>query len=116
MPGGAVMYKVVGLREEDIASAESFTEALKLFYESCIKPLALGNKIQKSETTCYIEAIGERVNARMYYPFVFEYAVKAGLINNGKLADQLIEPTITDLIAEFSRASTLQMIGTMGCH
>lgn len=110
------MYKVVGLNEKEAMSAESFTEALKIFYGSCIEPIAQGEKPQNPETTCYIEARGERVNARMNYPFVFEYAVKAGLIKNGRLADPLIEPTITDLIAEFSRASTLQMIGTMGCH
>jgi len=73
------MYKVVGLNEKEVTNAESFAEALKLFYERCIEPIAQGKTFQNSETTCYIEAEGETANARMYYPYVFEFAIKAGL-------------------------------------
>jgi hypothetical protein len=52
----------------------------------------------------------------MYYPFVFEFAVKAGLIKCGKLAEPIIEPSATELIAAFSRAAVLQMVGTLGSH
>jgi hypothetical protein len=110
------MYRVIGLDEKDVMSAESFTDAFTIFYSKCIDPIAQGRKPKDPETTCYIEAVGERTSARMYFPFAFEFGVKAGLIKDGKLAHPLIEPSITDLIAEFSRASTLQMIGTMGCH
>lgn len=112
------MYKVVGLNEKDVMSAENFTEALRIFYERCIEPIAQGKtpQTQSSETTCYIEAKGERAAAHMYYPYVFEFAIKAGLIKNGKLVEPLIEPTITDLIAEFSRAAILKMTEKMGCH
>jgi phosphoribosylaminoimidazole-succinocarboxamide synthase len=51
-----------------------------------------------------------------YYPYVFEFAIKAGLIKNDKLAQPLIEPSTTEFIATFSRAAVLQMIGTLGCH
>jgi hypothetical protein len=110
------MYRAVGLSEKDVVGTESFTEALKVFYGRCIEPISNGEKYQKSETTCYIEAKGETAVARMYYPYVFEFAIKAGLIKNGKLADPLIEPSVTELIAAFSRASILQMTGTLGCH
>jgi hypothetical protein len=52
----------------------------------------------------------------MHYPFVFEFAVKASLIKNGKLAEPLIEPPTTELIAAFGRAAVMQMVGTLGCH
>jgi len=52
----------------------------------------------------------------MYYPYVFEYAIKAGLIKDGRLVKPLIEPPTTDLIAEFSRASILKFTEKMGCH
>ena len=111
------MYKIVGLNEKDMATADSFTEALKIFYEGCIEPLATSQKKpHNAETTCYIEAIGETASARMYYPYVFEFAIKAGLIKNDKLAQPLIEPSTTEMIAAFSRAAVLQMMGTLGCH
>jgi hypothetical protein len=110
------MYKVIGLKETDVMHAESFTEAIKIFYEICIEPIARGQKPINAETACYIEAIGETATSRMSYPFVFEFAIKAGLIKNGKLAEPLIEPTTTELIAAFSRAAVLQMVGTLGCH
>lgn len=110
------MYKIVGLNENDEMGAESFTGALKIFYEIYIDPVAQGKKTNNPETTGYIEAIGKTANTRMYYPYVFEFAVKAGLIKNNKLVEPLVEPNVTDLIAEFSRAGVLQMIGVMGCH
>lgn len=110
------MYKVIGLRETDVMRAESFTEALKMFNELCLEPIARGQKPPNAETTCYIEAEGETATSRMCYPYVFEFAIKAGLIKNGKLAEPLIEPPITELIAAFSRAAVLQMVGTLGCH
>jgi hypothetical protein len=36
------MYNVVGLNEKDTVSAESFSEALKIFHERCIEPLLEG--------------------------------------------------------------------------
>lgn len=113
---GAIRFNVVGLREKEVRSAESFIEALRIFHECCIEPVSQGKKLQDLETACYIEAKGEIATARMHYPYVFEFAIKAGLIKNGKLAEPLIEPSITELIAAFSRASVLQMVGTIGCH
>jgi hypothetical protein len=110
------MYNVVGLNEKDMASAESFSEALKIFHERCIEPIARGQKLQNAENSGYIEAKGETATARMYYPYVFEFAIKAELIKNGKLVQPLIEPSTTELIAAFSRASVLYMVGTLGCH
>jgi hypothetical protein len=111
------MYHIVGLNEKGMATADSFTEALKIFYDGCIEPLAQGLiKPQNAETCCYIEVIGETASIRMYYPYVFEFAIKAGLIKSDKLAEPLIEPSTTELIAAFSRAAVLQMIGTLGCH
>jgi len=110
------MFTVVGLNEKDISNASSFTEALKIFHECCIKPIAEGQKIIDAETTCYIEANGETASTRMYYLYVFEFAVKAGLIKDGKIAEPLIEPQTTELIAAFSRAAVMQMVGTLGCH
>jgi hypothetical protein len=110
------MYQVVGLNEKDVMMAESFTEALKIFYEHCIEPIAKGEKPKESDNICYIEAIGERATSRMYYPYVFEFAIKAGLIKNGALVEPSNEPSITDLIAEFSRAAILKMTEKMGCH
>ena len=52
----------------------------------------------------------------MYYPYVFEFAIKAGLIKNGKLVEPLREPPVTELIAAFSKAAILQMTQGMGCH
>lgn len=110
------MFNVIGLSKEEVRSAESFTEALRIFYECCMEPVSQGKKLQDFETACYIEAKGDVATARMHYPYVFEFAIKAGLIKNGKLAEPLIEPHITELIAAFSRASVLQMVGTIGCH
>lgn len=110
------MFNVVGLNEKDVASAESFTEALRFLYNRCIEPIARGEKLQNSETTCYIEAIGKTATVRMYYPYVFEFAIKAGLIKDGRLVEPLIEPSTTDLIAEFSRAAILKFTEKMGCH
>ena len=110
------MYNVIGLEETDVMRAESFTEALKIFHERCIEPISRGQKPRNAETTCFIEAIGETATTRMHYPFVFEFAIKAGLITNGKLAEPLIEPSTTELIAAFSRAAVMQMVGTLGCH
>jgi hypothetical protein len=110
------MYNVIGLNEKDLLHADSFTEALKIFHEHCIEPIAKGQKPCSAETTCCIEAIGETATTRMHYPFVFEFAVKAGLIKDGKLAEPLIEPPTTELIAAFSRAAVMQMVGTLGCH
>jgi hypothetical protein len=39
---GAIMYHIVGLNEKEMATADSFTEALKIFYEGCIEPLDHG--------------------------------------------------------------------------
>ncbi len=111
------MYHIVGLNEKETATVDSFTEALKIFYEGCIEPLDHGRiKPQNAETSCYIEVIGETASALMYYPYVFEFAIKAGLIKDDKLAQPLIEPSTTELIAAFSRAAVLHMIGTLGCH
>ena len=110
------MYNVIGLKETDVRRAESFTDAIKIFHEHCIEPIAKGQRPGNEETTCFIEAIGETATTRMHYPFVFEFAVKAGLIKNGKLAEPLIEPPTTELIAAFSRAAVMQMVGTLGCH
>ncbi len=52
----------------------------------------------------------------MYYPYAFEFAVKAGLMKDGKLAEPLIEPKVTELIAAFSRVAILQLTTGMGCH
>lgn len=111
------MYRVVGLKEEEeVTQTQSFTEALKIFHEHCTKPINQGKRTLNMEKSCYIEALGETATARMHHPYVFEFAVKAGLIKDGELADPLIEPTTTELIAAFSRAAVLQMIGTIGCH
>ncbi len=110
------MYAIVGLNEKDLSKADRFVDALKLFHEHCIEPVARGQKPLNAETTCYIEAQGETATSRMYYPYVFEFAIKAGSIKNGKLAEPLIEPSTTELIAAFSRAAVLQMVGTLGCH
>ena len=111
-----IMFRVVGLIEKEVTSAESFTEALRILYNSCIEPIAHGEKLQNSETTCYIEAIGKTAAVRMYYPYVFDFAIKAGLIKDGRLVEPLIEPPTTDLIAEFSRAAILKFTEKMGCH
>jgi hypothetical protein len=110
------MYTVVGLNEKDVSKAESFVDAMELFHEHCIEPIARGQKTGNPETTCFIEAKGETATTRMYYPFVFEFAIKVGLIKNGKLVEPLIEPPTTELIAAFSRAAVMQMVGTLGCH
>jgi hypothetical protein len=110
------MYNVIGRDETDVMRAESFTEALKIFYDHCIEPISTGQKPRNAEMTCYIEAVGKTATTRMYYPFVFEFAVKAGLIINGKLAEPLVEPSTTELITVFSRAAVMQMVGTLGCH
>ena len=46
------MYSVVGLNEKEVTSAESFTEALRILYNSCIEPITRGEKPRNSETTC----------------------------------------------------------------
>ena len=109
------MYKVIGLNGEEMR-AESFTGALKILYGLFPESFAQGKIPSDSEKTCYIEAVGETANARMYYRYVFEFGVKAGLIKNGKLATPLIEPSVTELIAEFSRVAILQLTAGMGCH
>jgi hypothetical protein len=110
------MYTVVGLNEKDVSKADRFVDAIKLFHEHCIEPIAKGQNPQNADTTCYIEAKGETAATRMYYPFVFEFAIKAGLVTNCKLAEPLIEPSTTELIAAFSRVAVMQMVGTLGCH
>lgn len=110
------MFRVVALNEKEVTSTESFTQALRFLYNHCIEPIARGEKPNNSETTCYIEAIGKMTAVRMYYPYVFEFAIKAGLIKDGKLVEPLIEPSTTDLIAEFSRAAILKLTEKMGCH
>jgi hypothetical protein len=109
------MYKVVGLNGKEMR-AESFTEALKILYGLFPESIAQGKILKDSEKACYIEAVGETATARMYYPYVFEFAVKAGLIRNGKLVEPPIEPTTTELIAAFSRVAVLQFTSGMGCH
>ena len=81
------MLRVVGLNEKEVTSAESFTKALRFLYDRCIEPIARGEKHQNSETTCYIGAIGKTAAVRMYYPYVFEFAIKAGLIKDGILVE-----------------------------
>jgi hypothetical protein len=110
------MYKVIGFNEKDIASAETFTKALRILCEHCSEPLSQITKQQNLEKKCYIEAVGETASARMYYPYVFEFAVKAGLIKNGKFVEPMIEPATTELIAAFSRVAILQFTSGMGCH
>jgi hypothetical protein len=52
-------------------------------YEGCIEPLAHGRtKPQNAETSGYIEVIGETASARMYYPYVFEFAIIRVSLNN----------------------------------
>ncbi len=109
------MFKVIGLDGEEM-EAKSFTEALKKFYALFPESFAEGKIPRDSEKKCYIEAVGETATARMYYPYVFEFAVKAGLIKDGKLAELQIEPTVTELIAVFSRVAVLQLTAGMGCH
>lgn len=109
------MYKVIGLNGKEMR-AESFTEALKILYELFPNSIAPGKILNDSEKACYIEAVGETATARMYCPYVFEFAVKAGLIKNGKLANPLVEPHVTELIAAFSRVAVLQLTAGMGCH
>ncbi len=116
------MYRVVGLKEEDededeeVTLTESFTEALEIFHEHCTKPINKGKRTLNMEKSCYIEAVGETATARMQHPYVFEFAVKAGLIKDAELAAPVIEPKTTELIAAFSRAAVLQMLGSIGCH
>jgi hypothetical protein len=110
------MYKVVGLNEKEVMNAESFTESLRFLHEHCSEAIALGGTPRNSETTCFIEAKGETATTRMCYPYIFEFAIKVGLIKNGKLVEPLIEPPIVELIAAFSRAAVLQMMTGMGCH
>lgn len=109
------MYKVIGLNGEE-TKAESFTEALKILYELFPDSIAPGKILNDSEKACYIEAVGETANARMYYPYAFEFAVKVGLIKDGKLVEPLVEPSATELIAAFSRVAILQLTAGMGCH
>lgn len=109
------MYTVIGLNGIETRT-EKFTDALKRLYELFPESLAQGKILSDSEKACYIEAIGETTTARMYCPYVFEFALKAGLLKNGKLAEPLIEPETTELIAAFSRAAVLQLTAGMGCH
>jgi hypothetical protein len=110
------MYRVVGLNEKEIVVTETFTEALKVLHEHCSDEFTQKKTHQRSDTSCYIEAEGKIATARMLYPYVFEFAIKVGLIKDGKLTDPLIEPKTTELIAAFSRAAILQMTSGMGCH
>lgn len=109
------MYKVVGLNGKEMR-AESFTEALKILYGLFPESFDEGKIPQNSEKACYIEAVGETASARMYYPYAFEFAVKAGLMKDGKLVEPLVEPPVTELIAAFSRVAILQLTAGMGCH
>ena len=81
-----------------------------------IEPIAKGQKLQNAENSGYIEAKEKQQPLSMYYPYVFEFAIKAGLIKNGMLVQPPIEPSTTELIAAFSRAAVLHMVGTLGCH
>lgn len=109
------MYRVIGLNGEE-KRAESFTEALRILYGLFPESFALGKIPQNSEKACYIEAVGETATARMYYPYAFEFAIKAGLMKDGKLVEPLVEPPVTELIAAFSRIAILQLTAGMGCH
>lgn len=109
------MFRVIGLNGEEM-KAESFTEALKILYWLFPESFAQGKIPQSSEKACYIEAVGETANARMYYPYAFEFAIKAGLMKDGKLVEPLVEPPVTELIAAFSRVAILQFTAGMGCH
>ncbi len=109
------MYKVIGLNGKE-TRAESFTEALKILYGLFPESFAQGKIPQSCEKACYIEAVGETASARMYYPYAFEFAVKAGLMRDGKLVEPLVEPSVTELIAAFSRVAILQLTAGMGCH
>lgn len=109
------MFRVIGLDGKEIM-AESFTEALKILYELFPESFAQGKIPQNPEKACYIEAVGETANARMYYPYAFEFAIKAGLMKDGKLVEPLVEPSVTELIAAFSRVAILQFTAGMGCH
>jgi hypothetical protein len=109
------MYRVIGLNGNEM-TAETFTKALKILYELFPESFAQGKIPRSCEKACYIEAVGKTASARMYYPYAFEFAVKAGLIKNGKLAEPLIEPSVTELIAEFSRVAIFQLTAGMGCH
>jgi hypothetical protein len=109
------MYTVIGLNGTK-TRAEKFTDALKSLYELFPEPFAQGKVLSNSEKSCYIEAVGKTATARMYCPYLFEFALKAGLLKEGKLAEPLIEPESTELIAAFSRAAVLQLTTGMGCH
>ena len=43
------MYKIIGMNETDVMHAENFAEALKLFHEHCIEPIARGQKSPNSD-------------------------------------------------------------------
>jgi hypothetical protein len=110
------MYRVVGPREDEVAMAESFADALRTIHGMCSDNASCGGAPSSSETMCYIEAVGETATARMYYPYVFEFAIKSRLIKDGRLIEPLVEPPVTELIAAFSRVAILQMTRGMGCH
>jgi hypothetical protein len=59
--------------------AESFVYALKNLYKLFPESFSQSKIPQSSEKACYIEAVGDTANARMYYSYVFKFAVKAGL-------------------------------------
>jgi len=109
------MYTVIGPNGTK-TRAEKFTDALKSLYELFPVSFAQGKILSSSEKSCYIEAVGKTATARMYSPYLFEFALKAGLLKEGKLAEPLIEPETTELIAAFSRAAVLQLTAGMGCH
>ncbi len=109
------MYTVVGLNGTK-TRAEKFIDALRGLYELFPESFAQGKILSNSEKACYIEVVGKTATARMYCPYLFEFALKVGLLNSGKLAEPLIEPETSELIAAFSRASVLQMTAGMGCH
>jgi len=113
--GSYDMYTVIGLNGTK-TRAETFTDALKSLYELFPESFAQGKILSNSEKACYIEAVGETTTARMYCPYLFEFALKVGLLKNGKLAEPLIEPETAELIAAFSRAAVLQLTAGMGCH
>jgi hypothetical protein len=71
------------------------------------KPLRLVPVSHSAESSNKAE--GKTAIVRMYYPYVFEYTVEAKLIKDGRSVELLIEPSITDLIAEFSKSAILKM-------
>ncbi|OPX78005.1 MAG: hypothetical protein A4E45_01591 [Methanosaeta sp. PtaB.Bin039] len=110
------MFRVAGWEEADSLDAETFIDALRIIHELCSAAPEKRDGSSDPKKVFYIEAVGETATARLYYPYAFEFAVKAGLIRYGKLKEDAIEPTVSELIAVFSRAAVLQLTAGMGCH